>query len=496
MGLLTEIVPAGAHLRARAGGRRGARALSPGDDARRPARGPRRIRPSSRRGTGAGSAGGARASTPPPSRAPGASPRARAAAGPGRACRVRPGPEQESEEESHDVLRDGCDRIHRTPSHRAAAGARGRHPCARARGLAASAWTSLVSRWGAEDRVRPVLGDLQEPRLGVSDDARRRARGRRRALLPPRGRLRHDRWRGAQRAPQRRRHAQRRRARQRTPGRPSAPRLLDRRGGRLQGLFREDLFDEGQKLPSAYHRTKFESEKIAREESAVPWRVYRPAVVVGHSQTGEMDKIDGPYYFFKAIQRLRHWLPEWVPLVGPELGYTNVVPVDFVAAAMDHIAHQPGLDGRAFHLTNPHSQRVGEVMNAFARRRPRAAAGRAGGQAASRRAAQGRPRDRPEAASAQRRSDARCSPTSASPRRSSSTSRCSPSSIRATPSARWRDRASRSRALEDYADKLWDFWERRLDPDLYKDRSFEARGQRDAPLSSPAPRAASVAPPR
>ena len=41
----------------------------------------------------------------------------------------------------------------------------------------------------------------------------------------------------------------------------------------------------------------------------MPWRVYRPAVVVGNSQTGEMDKIDGPYYFFKAIQKLRHWLP-------------------------------------------------------------------------------------------------------------------------------------------------------------------------------------------
>ena len=123
--------------------------------------------------------------------------------------------------------------------------------------------------------------------------------------------------------------------------------------GEFKGLFREDMFDEGQKLPSAYHRTKFESEKLVREQSAVPWRVYRPAIVVGHSQTGEMDKIDGPYYFFKAIKKARFALPEWMPLIGPELGYTNIVPVDFVAAALDHIAHQPGLDGQAFHLTNP-----------------------------------------------------------------------------------------------------------------------------------------------
>ena len=137
--------------------------------------------------------------------------------------------------------------------------------------------------------------------------------------------------------------------------------------GNYKGLFREDMFDEGQPLDHPYHRTKFEAERIAREETTVPWRVYRPAVVVGHSQTGEMDKIDGPYYFFKLIQRLGGVLPSWLPLVAPELGDTNIVPVNYVAAAMDHIAHQPGLDGRAFHLVNPHPQRSADVVNAFAR---------------------------------------------------------------------------------------------------------------------------------
>src|SRR6266480_3604420 len=137
--------------------------------------------------------------------------------------------------------------------------------------------------------------------------------------------------------------------------------------GEYKGVFEESDFDEGQKLPSPYHRTKFESERIVREQPYAPWRVYRPGVVVGDSRTGEMDKIDGPYYFFKAIQRLRHFLPEWFPLLGPELGYTNIVPVDYVAAAMDHIAHEPDLDGQAFHLTAPKSQRSGEVLNEFAK---------------------------------------------------------------------------------------------------------------------------------
>jgi NAD(P)-dependent dehydrogenase (short-subunit alcohol dehydrogenase family) len=137
--------------------------------------------------------------------------------------------------------------------------------------------------------------------------------------------------------------------------------------GRHRGTFTEADFDVSQTLPTPYHAAKFEAERIVRNQTLVPWRIYRPSIVVGHSQTGEMDKIDGPYFFFKAIARTRHLIPEWVPLVGPEIGHTNIVPVDFVAAAIDHIAHQPGLDGRTFHLCSPRSQRSGEVINAFAR---------------------------------------------------------------------------------------------------------------------------------
>jgi NAD(P)-dependent dehydrogenase (short-subunit alcohol dehydrogenase family) len=136
--------------------------------------------------------------------------------------------------------------------------------------------------------------------------------------------------------------------------------------GDYHGTFDETMFDVGQGLPSSYHRTKFESERIVREEAQVPWRVYRPAVVVGHSETGAMDKVDGPYYFFPLFKRLRDNLPSWMPILGVDLGDTNVVPVDYVAKAMDHIAHQPDLDGQAFHLVNPDPQPVVDMVNTFA----------------------------------------------------------------------------------------------------------------------------------
>jgi NAD(P)-dependent dehydrogenase (short-subunit alcohol dehydrogenase family) len=134
--------------------------------------------------------------------------------------------------------------------------------------------------------------------------------------------------------------------------------------GDFHGHFDESMFAEGQPLPSPYHRTKYESERIVREEASVPWRVYRPAIVVGDSQTGAMDKVDGPYYFFPAMKLLRE-LPAWLPLMGVDLGDTNVVPVDYVAKAMDHLAHLPGHDGEAFHLVNPEPQPVVEVINLF-----------------------------------------------------------------------------------------------------------------------------------
>ncbi|MGZ5893241.1 MAG: SDR family oxidoreductase, partial [Caldimonas sp.] len=136
--------------------------------------------------------------------------------------------------------------------------------------------------------------------------------------------------------------------------------------GLYEGVFREDMFEEAEGLDHPYFMTKNESEKIVRKESKVPWTVYRPGLVVGDSQTGEMDKIDGPYYFFKLIQRMRQILPPWMPSVGLEGGRINIVPVDFVVAALDHISHlKSDLDGRCFHLVDPVGYRVGDVLDIF-----------------------------------------------------------------------------------------------------------------------------------
>ncbi|HEY6377665.1 MAG TPA: SDR family oxidoreductase, partial [Candidatus Dormibacteraeota bacterium] len=137
--------------------------------------------------------------------------------------------------------------------------------------------------------------------------------------------------------------------------------------GRFKGRFTEDMFDEGQSLDHPYFTTKYEAEAIVRREAAVPWRVYRPGLVIGSSETGEADRIDGPYYAFKLIQGLRDSFPQWMPFVGPEGGPLNLVPVDFVARAIDHIAHRPQGDGQAFHIVDPQPLSLGDTLNVFCR---------------------------------------------------------------------------------------------------------------------------------
>ncbi len=135
--------------------------------------------------------------------------------------------------------------------------------------------------------------------------------------------------------------------------------------GLYNGVFREDMFDEAEGLDNPYFKTKHESEGIVRRECKVPFQIYRPAIVIGHSETGEIDKIDGPYYFFKLIQKMRKMMPSWMPTLGLEGGRLNMVPVDYVVNAMDHIAHCKGQHGKCFHLTDPKPRKIGQVLNIF-----------------------------------------------------------------------------------------------------------------------------------
>jgi short-subunit dehydrogenase/thioester reductase-like protein len=331
----------------------------------------------------------------------------------------------------------------------------------------------LIAGWGAEeDRIVPVIGDLSQPMLGVSDAEIKKLTGKI-------GHFYHlaavydmeateDEMRAAN-----------------IDGTVHAVELANKLevgcfelassiavAGLYKGTWREEQFDEAENLDThSYFRTKHESERVVRDQSTRPWRAYRPGIVVGNSETGEMDKVDGPYYFFKLIKRLRAALPPWVPTVGVEGKQINVVPVDFVADAIDHISHVDGLDGQAFHLTDPNPLTAGQLINLFARSAtapqmsiridpemlniiPPAVRGGLMMLPPVKRISDnvlndvGIPREVLVYVNYPTKFD--CKNTLAA---------LEGTDISVPP-------------LPTYADRLWDYWERELDPDLFKDRSL------------------------
>lgn len=258
--------------------------------------------------------------------------------------------------------------------------------------------------------------------------------------------------------------------------------------GLYEGVFREDMFEEAEGLDHPYFQTKHESEKIVRQDCKVPWTVYRPAMVVGDSTTGEMDKIDGPYYFFKLIQRLRQLLPPWMPTVGLEGGRVNIVPVDFVVNALNVISHQQSIAKKCFHLVDPVGYRVGDVLDIFSRAAhaprmnlfinaallgfiPKGIKKSLMAMAPVRRVRNavmkdlGLPEDMLTFVNYPTRFD--CRETLAALKGSGVT----------CPN------------LKDYAWRLWDYWERNLDPELFIDRSLKGTVAGKVVLVTGAPRA-------
>ncbi len=338
----------------------------------------------------------------------------------------------------------------------------------------------LRSRWGVDEtRVVGVVGDLSQPRLGISDEDVEKLRGDVDHLFHLAAIYDMEADGESQRVAN-------------VEGTRHMVELAEAveagcihmvssiaAAGLYEGTWREDMFDEAQNLDNhPYFRTKHDSERVVREESSRPWRVYRPGIVVGHSQTGEMDKVDGPYYFFKLIRRIRNAVPQWMPMLGVEGREINIVPVDFVVEAMDHIAHVEGLDGKAFHLTDPKPLSAGQVIDVFARaahapesstRVPAAAIDaltplvRLGMTAVPLAdpvvdrvlSDFGIPRSVLIYVNYPTHFDSRQTQTA-----------LAGTDIRVPP-------------LEAYAGKLWDYWERHLDPDLFRDRTLmgAARGR-------------------
>ena len=137
--------------------------------------------------------------------------------------------------------------------------------------------------------------------------------------------------------------------------------------GDRTGVVYEHELALGQRFKNHYESTKFQAELWVRDAmDAVPVTIYRPAIVVGDSKTGETQKFDGPYYMLRTIARSLR-MGGRIPQFGASAAPFNVVPVDFVADALTTAATDEASVGETLHLVDPEPVTSLELMKILSR---------------------------------------------------------------------------------------------------------------------------------
>jgi thioester reductase-like protein len=137
--------------------------------------------------------------------------------------------------------------------------------------------------------------------------------------------------------------------------------------GRYAGIFRETDLEKGQEFNNFYEETKYLAELEVRRRMAegLPTTIYRPAVVVGDSKTGETQKYDGPYYVIRWL--LKQPTLAFLPVPGhPDRTRINLVPRDFVISAIDALSQAKGSAGLCYQLADPEPPTISEVIRLMA----------------------------------------------------------------------------------------------------------------------------------
>jgi thioester reductase-like protein len=135
--------------------------------------------------------------------------------------------------------------------------------------------------------------------------------------------------------------------------------------GKRTGVVYEHELSLGQEFKNHYESTKFQAELWVRQElDRIPTTIYRPAIVVGDSRTGETQKFDGPYYMLRTFARAGG---QPLPQFGRAEAPFNVVPVDFIVEAIQAVSREPSALGQTLHLVDPEPVTAADLGRILAR---------------------------------------------------------------------------------------------------------------------------------
>ena len=128
---------------------------------------------------------------------------------------------------------------------------------------------------------------------------------------------------------------------------------------------REQMYAAPPPFRNVYEQSKWEAEQRAAtlaRQAAATLTIYRPSIVVGHSETGQATRFTGVYYLFRATSLLaraaaqqksidRHALPLHIPARAS--GQPNLICSDDVAHAFGTLFADKAAHGGVYHVTHP-----------------------------------------------------------------------------------------------------------------------------------------------
>ena len=124
-----------------------------------------------------------------------------------------------------------------------------------------------------------------------------------------------------------------------------------------QVVYEQDSLDHGGTLYGGYAQSKWVAEKLVSlaGERGLPISIYRPGTITGHSQTGACSTQDWLSLTLKSSVLL-----EMIPELETMLEMT---PVDYVSGTIVHLSQQTSSLQQCFHLVNPQTSPWNQLVD-------------------------------------------------------------------------------------------------------------------------------------
>jgi nucleoside-diphosphate-sugar epimerase len=128
--------------------------------------------------------------------------------------------------------------------------------------------------------------------------------------------------------------------------------------GDYQRVFNEEMLDVGQKFNNTYEQSKFEAEKLAVKyrQKGLIIDVFRPPIVIGHSQTGRIIRFNNIYQLLSLCGLKLFYT---LPILGAQI---RIAPVDSVCEAIYLIASNAGGENKNYHIFPAHPVSVEKLV--------------------------------------------------------------------------------------------------------------------------------------